>query len=626
MPVMPSQDSLSPAASLIAFCRLPVPGQVKTRLAYSIGADAACEWYSACAQYTVALCSSLPHLASLVVYHSCKDESEDMQQWLGAVGLGSPRVAAQPPTKALVRVLVLSTPQRKGGDLGDKMLEALQQEAQRHPKVIIVGSDVPGLSVAVLEAAVRALDEHEVVLGPAVDGGYYLLGLTRVVPQLFQASTLLLLTLLLTLLLPLDLSSAGEWRNLDNSAPQTRPTQQRPDHFTALAPDSLPHLSEGQEGQGAGGWGPVLLSCPRHASTQDNMRRRDQSPPRAKSPTQRTTKQKADGQQPEQEQEEQREQQGEQRQEQQHERQQRQGQQHELAERMHNPKGAEQAHPSPALPLPSLLNLAPPPPSPAPPPPSPAPPPPNPAPPPPSLALPLPAQPCPTPSQPCSIPSQPGPTPSQPGPTPSQPCPTPSQPCVAPPSPAQPGPTPSQPCPTPSHSCPTPSQPCVDPPLPAQPCPTPSQPCPTPSQPCVAPPCPALPHPLPARPHNIPARPHSLPALPHHIPALRCPSQPGPARPHPLPALPHPLPALRCPSQPGPARPHPIPALRCSSLACPALPCPALPYLALPYPACMCVAVQAAAAAGCRCVAVHELRQQQQAVMHDQQCKDSNMC
>ncbi|KAJ9522843.1 hypothetical protein QJQ45_023628 [Haematococcus lacustris] len=207
MPVMPSQDSLSPAASLIAFCRLPVPGQVKTRLAYSIGADAACEWYSACAQYTVALCSSLPHLASLVVYHSCKDESEDMQQWLGAVGLGSPRVAAQ----------------RKGGDLGDKMLAALQQEAQRHPKVglvprthraaaaaaaaaaglsfqqpgmtveqevvalvIIVGSDVPGLSVAVLEAAVRALDEHEVVLGPAVDGGYYLLGLTRVVPQLFQ--------------------------------------------------------------------------------------------------------------------------------------------------------------------------------------------------------------------------------------------------------------------------------------------------------------------------------------------------------------------------------------------------------------------------------------------------------
>ncbi|KAL6763514.1 nucleotide-diphospho-sugar transferase [Haematococcus lacustris] len=170
MPVMPSQDSLSPAASLIAFCRLPVPGQVKTRLAYSIGADAACEWYSACAQYTVALCSSLPHLASLVVYHSCKDESEDIQQWLGAVGLGSPRVAAQ----------------RKGGDLGDKMLAALQQEAQRHPKVIIVGSDVPGLSVAVLEAAVRALDEHEVVLGPAVDGGYYLLGLTRVVPQLFQ--------------------------------------------------------------------------------------------------------------------------------------------------------------------------------------------------------------------------------------------------------------------------------------------------------------------------------------------------------------------------------------------------------------------------------------------------------
>ncbi|KAJ9533593.1 hypothetical protein QJQ45_026658, partial [Haematococcus lacustris] len=60
-------------------------------------------------------------------------------------------------------------------------------------------------------------------------------------------------------------------------------------------------------------------------------RRHDQSPPRAQTPTQRTTKQKSDEHQPEQEQEEQREQQREQRQEQQHERQQRQGQQHELA-------------------------------------------------------------------------------------------------------------------------------------------------------------------------------------------------------------------------------------------------------------------------------------------------------
>ena len=54
-------------------------------------------------------------------------------------------------------------------------------------QVIIIGTDIPDISAATLEKATRALDHHDVVLGPAVDGGYYLMGLRgQADPRLFQ--------------------------------------------------------------------------------------------------------------------------------------------------------------------------------------------------------------------------------------------------------------------------------------------------------------------------------------------------------------------------------------------------------------------------------------------------------
>ncbi|GAB2782314.1 TIGR04282 family arsenosugar biosynthesis glycosyltransferase [Hymenobacter latericoloratus] len=73
------------------------------------------------------------------------------------------------------------------GDLGQKMQAAFAQSfARGAAAVVIIGTDCPGLTTAHLTAAFRALETHDVVLGPATDGGYYLLGMKQLWPDLFQ--------------------------------------------------------------------------------------------------------------------------------------------------------------------------------------------------------------------------------------------------------------------------------------------------------------------------------------------------------------------------------------------------------------------------------------------------------
>lgn len=76
------------------------------------------------------------------------------------------------------------------GDLGDKMLSAFQTCFQLNDgeksKVIIIGSDCPYLSEEIIDSAFSALKNHEVVIGPTFDGGYYLLGMNHLYPDLFK--------------------------------------------------------------------------------------------------------------------------------------------------------------------------------------------------------------------------------------------------------------------------------------------------------------------------------------------------------------------------------------------------------------------------------------------------------
>ena len=75
--------------------------------------------------------------------------------------------------------------QQYGADLGERMAHITGLALREHEKVILVGSDAPAIDREYLERARRALDTVDVVFGPALDGGYVLLGAKRLIPGLF---------------------------------------------------------------------------------------------------------------------------------------------------------------------------------------------------------------------------------------------------------------------------------------------------------------------------------------------------------------------------------------------------------------------------------------------------------
>ena len=75
---------------------------------------------------------------------------------------------------------------QKGVHLGERMQAAFQLAFEQHSKVIIIGSDCASLDTQLIESAFNQLDEHPFVIGPAKDGGYYLLGMNAFYPSLFE--------------------------------------------------------------------------------------------------------------------------------------------------------------------------------------------------------------------------------------------------------------------------------------------------------------------------------------------------------------------------------------------------------------------------------------------------------
>ena len=147
---------------LIVFVKGPVAGKVKTRLAKSIGADHAANVYKALLAHTYRLVLPVPF--SRCIYYDDHVVAEDL--W-SAGGFEK----------------YLQT----GDTLGNKMANAFEEQFQRGYKhVIIIGSDNPELSTADIMDAETRLENHDVVIGPASDGGYYLLGLNKPIPALLQ--------------------------------------------------------------------------------------------------------------------------------------------------------------------------------------------------------------------------------------------------------------------------------------------------------------------------------------------------------------------------------------------------------------------------------------------------------
>jgi rSAM/selenodomain-associated transferase 1 len=150
--------------TLIVFVRAPELGRVKTRLAAELGAETALAIYREVGAHVVAA-ASLIRDCDLVVAYTPADGEAMTRAWLGDA------VALVPQCD---------------GDLGARMSAAVTQALARGAeRVVVIGADCPEITPATIAEAFVRLNEADVVLGPAVDGGYYLIGLTRPYRALF---------------------------------------------------------------------------------------------------------------------------------------------------------------------------------------------------------------------------------------------------------------------------------------------------------------------------------------------------------------------------------------------------------------------------------------------------------
>lgn len=148
------------------FAKAPAPGRVKTRLAADVGDRQAVEIYRAMGRAIVDELRGGPY--RLVVYGDPPDEEslDAIRSWLGPDGL-----EVRPQTD---------------GDLGRRMHAALTEALEEADEALLVGADIPGIDQPTVRRAFAALAEDDVVLGPATDGGYYLVGLSSPCHELFR--------------------------------------------------------------------------------------------------------------------------------------------------------------------------------------------------------------------------------------------------------------------------------------------------------------------------------------------------------------------------------------------------------------------------------------------------------
>jgi rSAM/selenodomain-associated transferase 1 len=141
---------------VILFTRYPEAGQCKTRLIPALGKEGAARLHQEMTHRVLTQLTSLAaiHPHRLEIHYDGGSE-EQMRSWLGA-------------DRHYQR--------QADGDIGCRMQAAIASHLGRMQRLILIGSDCPDLSAAIMEEAFAALTTHDLALGPAFDGGYYLIG------------------------------------------------------------------------------------------------------------------------------------------------------------------------------------------------------------------------------------------------------------------------------------------------------------------------------------------------------------------------------------------------------------------------------------------------------------------
>jgi rSAM/selenodomain-associated transferase 1 len=156
---------VSHLGTLCIFARAPKRGAVKTRLAAGIGADEALDAYRRLVELALSRYAKIPDLRS--------------ELWLSGD-------LAHPEVRRWAVDWSLPVYEQRGSDLGARMAAAIAQGVATGLGTLVVGVDCPAIDVAYVREAARTLLTTDLVLAPAEDGGYGLIGLRRSAPELFR--------------------------------------------------------------------------------------------------------------------------------------------------------------------------------------------------------------------------------------------------------------------------------------------------------------------------------------------------------------------------------------------------------------------------------------------------------
>jgi len=164
--MLPGDAAAKERDRLIVFMRYPEPGRTKTRLIPALGPEVAAQLQWKMAEHAVARARELGERRAICIEIRYEGGGKRlMAGWLGAM---------------------LSFRKQGRGDLGIRMAHAFGEAfGEGAPRTVLMGADCPGITADLLGRAFDALQQNDVVIGPANDGGYYLIGLKKAEPRLF---------------------------------------------------------------------------------------------------------------------------------------------------------------------------------------------------------------------------------------------------------------------------------------------------------------------------------------------------------------------------------------------------------------------------------------------------------
>jgi rSAM/selenodomain-associated transferase 1 len=150
---------------LILWVKFPTPGKVKLKLSRSLGPEKASSQYREMSEKTLQATRPEHREYDRIIFYDPETPQETYEKWLGD------EIPLLP---------------QKGKFLAERLKNAVAETLQNYEQVILMGSDKPSLTQGHVALAFQAMEKSEVVFGPTSEGGFYLLGFKKLIPEIFE--------------------------------------------------------------------------------------------------------------------------------------------------------------------------------------------------------------------------------------------------------------------------------------------------------------------------------------------------------------------------------------------------------------------------------------------------------